>query len=94
MFLTGIDINLSAIYPAVNFPVSRSTVGLAPLAQWEHSEQWRTGVENKINFHISVKDTQVTVSSEEFKIYSGHGLHDSIVFPVSAYLVSLFEIFP
>lgn len=40
MFENGIDMDVSKLYPAVEFPVSRGTPMISPLIRWEHSEDW------------------------------------------------------
>lgn len=67
--------------------MSRGTYGLADLVHWEHSETWRTGLEDKLNYLVSVKDIQVTLNSEEFRDCVGHNLDERIILPTSSYLV-------
>lgn len=40
MFENGIDMDVSKLYPSVEFPVSRGTPMISPLIRWEHSEDW------------------------------------------------------
>jgi hypothetical protein len=40
MFENGIDMDVSKLYPPVEFPVSRGTPMISPLIRWEHSENW------------------------------------------------------
>lgn len=89
LYLAGLDLNLPAIFPPIEYPVSRGTPTLADLVHWEHSESWRTGLEDKMNYLVSVKDIQVTLNSEEFRDCVGHQLDDRIVLPVSSYLVRI-----
>lgn len=87
MYNAGIDVNLAAIYPKIEFPVSRGTASLSPLVHWEHSEKWRIGIEDKMNYLVSVKDVHIMLNSEEFRYCSGHELDDDCIFPLSACLV-------
>lgn len=88
MYLTGLDLNIANLYPPIEYPVSRGTYGLADLVHWEHSETWRTGLEDKLNYLVSVKDIQVTLNSEEFRDCIGHSIDERLILPVSSYLVS------
>ncbi|XP_071051537.1 fatty acid synthase-like [Onthophagus taurus] len=92
MYLAGIDVNIAAIYPEINYPVSRGTLSLTPLVHWEHSETWRTGIEDKINYLFNVKDTQITLNSDEYRYCNGHILDDNCTFPISSLLNILMEI--
>lgn len=47
LYNSGLQINLNAIYPPPEYPVSRSTPSLAPLISWSHEETW------PINTHYS-----------------------------------------
>lgn len=87
LYLAGLDLNIANLYSPIEYPVSRGTYGLADLVHWEHSETWRTGLEDKLNYLVSVKDIQVTLNSEEFRDCVGHSLDERIILPVSSYLV-------
>lgn len=88
MYLAGMDLSIGNLYPRLEYPVGRGTRSLAPLAHWNHSEVWRTGLEDKLHSLFSITDIQVTLNSEEFRECVGHQLDDNIILPVSFYLVS------
>lgn len=87
MYLAGIDLDPSAIFPSIEFPVSRGTKSLAPLVKWEHGENWRTGLEDKMNYFVSVRDIQVSLNNPEFRECVGHQLDEKITLPISSMLV-------
>lgn len=93
MYLSGIDLNLGNIFPTVEYPVSRGTACAAPLIRWEHGETWRTGLEDKLNYLVSVKDVPISIASEQFRYCVGHQLDDRIILPVSSYLTIMMNIF-
>ncbi|CAG9765257.1 unnamed protein product [Ceutorhynchus assimilis] len=86
MYLAGMDISIAHIYPRLEYPVGRGTPSTAPLAHWNHSESWRTGLEDKLHSLFSIIDMQVTLNSEEFRECVGHQLDDNIILPSSFYL--------
>lgn len=88
MYLAGLDLTLSNLYPKCEYPVSRGTAHLGDLVHWNHSETWRTGLEDKLHALIGVKDLTISLNSEEFREYIGHKLNDNVVMPASFYLVS------
>lgn len=86
MYLAGMDLSILNIYPKLEYPVSKGTPSLAPLSHWNHTETWRTGLEDKLHSLFSVADMQVTLNSEEFRECVGHQLDDNIILPTSFYL--------
>lgn len=87
MHVTGLDLNTSAIYPRLEYPVASNTPTLTTLVEWEHSEEWRSGIEDKLNYLQSVREVNITINHEEFRDYVGHQLQDRIILPSSAYMV-------
>ncbi|KAK4881873.1 hypothetical protein RN001_005192 [Aquatica leii] len=92
MYLAGIDLNLSALYPTIEYPVSRGVKSLAPLVHWEHGEKWRAGLEDKLNYLASVRDLSISLSNDEYKDLYSHQLSDTVVIPTSVYLTFLYDI--
>ncbi|XP_045461517.1 fatty acid synthase-like isoform X2 [Harmonia axyridis] len=87
LYLAGLDLNIQNLYPKIEFPVSRGTPSLSNLAHWEHSETWRTGLEDKINSMLyGVRNIDVSLNTEEFREFVGHQLDDEVILPSSAYL--------
>lgn len=40
LYQYGHDINLSKLYPEIQFPVGRGTPMLSPLVRWKHDKDW------------------------------------------------------
>lgn len=40
MYNNGMNPNIEAFYPPINYPVSRGTHSLHSLFSWDHTEQW------------------------------------------------------
>lgn len=62
LYTSGLQINLSEIYPPPEYPVSRSTPSLAPLVSWNHEETW------PINTHYGAVST-TSMSIYTFLMY-------------------------
>ncbi|KAH0814014.1 hypothetical protein GEV33_008777 [Tenebrio molitor] len=92
LYLAGLNMNITNLLPKLEYPVSRGTECLADLAKWEHSEVWRTGLEEKLKSLFGIRDFQVTLNSEEFRECVGHQIGDKIILPCSAYLSAIFDI--
>lgn len=54
LYVSGLQFDLSAIYPPPEYPVSKGTPGLAPLVSWSHEETW------PINTYYSAVSARVT----------------------------------
>lgn len=87
MHIAGLDLNIPAIYPSLEYPVASNTPALSTLVEWEHSERWRTGTESTTSHLQSVREINATINDEEFRDYVGHQIQDEIILPPSAYLV-------
>ncbi|XP_017779765.1 PREDICTED: fatty acid synthase-like isoform X2 [Nicrophorus vespilloides] len=92
MYLAGIDVNVAKIFPSIDYPVSKGTCGLAPLVHWEHGETWRTGLEDKLNYLVSVKDLHISLNSDEFRDCASHQLDERIILPLSSIIDILLRI--
>lgn len=55
MYANGLHPKIQALYPAVDFPVSRGTPSIHSLPLWDYSEQWRpvcdSNYYNKVNMN-------------------------------------------
>lgn len=46
MYMAGVQVQLTNLYPTVSYPVARGTPMISPFIEWDHSESWSAG---KIN---------------------------------------------
>ncbi|XP_063235485.1 fatty acid synthase-like [Bacillus rossius redtenbacheri] len=94
MFNAGLQPDLAPFHPAVSYPVSRGTPMIAPLVDWDHSEEWTVAT-------FDISDTtcigervfDVDVRKEEYQFLTGHSIDGRIVFPASAYLDLVWKTF-
>ncbi|KAG8330854.1 hypothetical protein J6590_054144 [Homalodisca vitripennis] len=42
LYLNKVELDMNALYPPVEYPVSRGTPSLAPLVTWDHTDNWFT----------------------------------------------------
>ena len=40
LYLSGVPVQVSKLYPLVNLPVSRNTPSISPAIRWDHAQQW------------------------------------------------------
>lgn len=86
LYLNGVDFNISALYPEVEYPVSRGTHSLSDLVGWNHNESL-----NQLTREYSddsVSKIHIDLKQANFEHIHGHIIQNSIVVPVSTYLVS------
>ncbi|XP_051160074.1 fatty acid synthase-like [Leptopilina boulardi] len=87
IYNAGYNINVSNLYPKVNYPVSRGTPSISSLIRWDHSISWYTNFfkqpdevkEGEMNFIINLKD-------EKWKYLEHAKIEDEVIIPTSVYL--------
>lgn len=88
MYLAGIELSVSNLYPDYGYPVGRGTPSLGDLVHWNHTDTWRTGLESKqMHNRFGFKSIQVTLNSEEFRDSVGNQFNDKIFLSLGHYLV-------
>ncbi|XP_051160333.1 fatty acid synthase-like [Leptopilina boulardi] len=87
------NINVSNLYPKVNYPVSRGTPSISSLIRWDHSSNWNTHFykqheevkEGEMNFIINLKD-------EKWKYLKHARIDNKVVIPTCIYLKLAWEV--
>lgn len=91
LYTLNVDVDVSALYPEVKYPVPRGTPHLAGFVAWDHSLEWRVCKWNEFeSFGKSVEDvTSVNISSEEDseKYIEGHKIDGRVLYPATGYMV-------
>uniref|UniRef100_A0A182PWR1 Uncharacterized protein n=1 Tax=Anopheles epiroticus TaxID=199890 RepID=A0A182PWR1_9DIPT len=92
MFLKGHHINLLALYPAIEFPVSQGTPMISSLLEWDHSADWHV-----TNFRttrmVDQSTSEYTVSLSEQDYIAGHCIDGRILIPATGYLFYVWDSF-
>lgn len=94
IYLEGFALNLAALYPTVQFPVSTTTPMLSHLVEWVHSEKWavnqmaiqHTNIAPVSNFVKSIHDI-------EHQFLRGHIIRKKLCYPFAAALKNVWDIF-
>lgn len=85
MFLTGLDLNLSVLYPPIPYPVSAGTKSLCKLIKWEHSEEW-----NAYNEQVNLqkeKHYEINLNTKEYESLNKHKVDGQVMIPPALYFV-------
>lgn len=77
IFENGVDIDISKLYPPIEFPVSRGTPMISPHVKWDHSEElFVTAYETKTT--KSERHYTVNLSDSDYEFVSGHTIDGSL----------------
>ncbi|XP_064478735.1 fatty acid synthase-like [Ornithodoros turicata] len=86
----GVDLDVSALYPPVSFPVPRGTPNISHLVGWDHSESWTVVNYNDFSTSAQVSEEVVEVDvggSEDDEYLAGHQIDGRVLFPATGYMV-------
>lgn len=87
----NVDVDVSALYPEVQYPVPRGTPNLSRFVAWDHSEEWRVCKWNEFeSFGRAAEEvTTVDISNEDSADFylTGHKIDARILYPATGYLV-------
>lgn len=65
--------NLEKLYPPIQYPVSRGTPMIAPLVEWDHSEDWFVTKFDMFKKNMSgERKVTVTLSDQDYEFIVGH----------------------
>lgn len=88
--MTGVDFNIAALYPKIEYPVSRATPILSDLVGWDHTQIWPLKI---VGFERSLGDfgveLEINFKSEHFKDLLDHKIQNHVFVPISTYLVTI-----
>lgn len=87
VYACGAQVDVSRLYPAVQWPVSRGTPALASHVLWDHSVEWSVaqyGTASRSTENV----IEVDLSRHEDAYLDGHNIDGRVLFPATGYLVS------
>ncbi|CAG7837949.1 unnamed protein product [Allacma fusca] len=83
MFNSGLQPQISNLYPASNFPLSSATPCLSPLIQWDHRQTWA------VPDPAGDKEgsmTEINLTNKAHAFYAGHKIDGRVLYPATGYL--------
>lgn len=101
IFTAGFDLDINVLYPKVEYPVSRGTLGIQPLLHWVEDEngiRWENNDEKVSPFqfskHFLLLSFQLEVSIRKHlhlcdSTKMGYEINGKNLFPLSVYLVRI-----
>ena len=71
--------NIPAVYPKIQFPVSRGTPMISPNIKWDHSEDWCVpSFDPLMNEKSSERKVEISLSEPDFEFIAGHFIDGEI----------------
>lgn len=88
LFNLGLNIEFGALYPKVEFPISRNVQNISSLIKWDHSQSWLVTLYPEFFNPSNNSDYAVKVDLQEAsdEFYVGHTIDGRILFPATGYL--------
>lgn len=78
--MQGLQPNLAALYPPIQYPVSRGTPMIAPLIKWEHTDEWLVPNFEKKKTDLKSGEREVTINVKNAMVQyiTGHVIDGKI----------------
>ncbi|XP_046832934.1 fatty acid synthase-like isoform X1 [Vespa crabro] len=94
LYNSGIQLDLTKLYPHVEYPVSRGTPMISPLIRWKHSNDWFVAdYKRQERIDSGERIFEISIDYEEFQYVSGHVVDGRNLFPATGYLCLVWETF-
>uniref|UniRef100_A0A8D9DYQ6 Fatty acid synthase n=1 Tax=Cacopsylla melanoneura TaxID=428564 RepID=A0A8D9DYQ6_9HEMI len=89
LYLHGLELNLTPLYPEIEFPVSRGTKPLGQFLDWEHGTPYPL---KDMNLQTVFKfEREIWVSIMDHILFSSQLLHGVHVLPAASLMLTAFE---
>ena len=92
LFQNGVDLDVSKLYPTVEFPVSRGTPMISPIIKWNHEENYFVPFFDTFNTYER-RNVIINLSDKIFEFVQGHIIDGKTLFPGTGWLYLTWETF-
>lgn len=73
VYANGFNMDISTVYPKVEFPVSRGTQMISPHIKWDHSEDWFVvSFDSQDMGRSAERKVKISLSDPGFDFVVGH----------------------
>ncbi|XP_035742579.1 fatty acid synthase-like [Vespa mandarinia] len=94
IYNSGIQLDLTKLYPHVEYPVSRGTPMISPLIKWKHSDDWFvTDYNRQERIDSGERIFEISIDYVEFQYVIGHVVDGRNLFPATGYLCLVWQTF-
>jgi len=84
--------DISKLYPAVNFPVSRGTPMISPVLKWNHDDDHLVTYFDSYNT-FERRNIVINISDKNFEFVQGHIVDGRVLFPATGWIQIVWETF-
>jgi len=92
LFQLGVDMDISKLYPAVNFPVSRGTPMISPVLKWNHEDDHLVPFYDSYNT-FERRNVTININDKNFEFVQGHIVDGRVLFPATGWIYLVWETF-
>lgn len=92
LFQHGVDMDVSKLYPRIEFPVSRGTPMISPSIKWNHEENHYVPHFDSYNT-FERRNFVLNISDKKFEYIQGHMIDGRVLFPATGWIVLVWETF-
>ncbi|XP_065203846.1 fatty acid synthase-like [Planococcus citri] len=83
LYVVGLQPDVNAIYPAVEYPVAKGTPSLATLATWNHENDWELNVYPDTS---KIKPLEISLRDQKWRFLTGYKIQNKILVPFTLFL--------
>ncbi|XP_054279479.1 fatty acid synthase-like [Macrosteles quadrilineatus] len=91
LYLSGVSMNINALFPKVEYPVARGTPSISTLATWDHEEEFYGELSDiiKMNARKGLYEYEIRLhpTVPEYRIWNDHRMAGKVVVPISQMLI-------
>jgi len=84
--------DISKLYPAVNFPVSRGTPMISPIIKWNHEEDHFVPYFDSYNIYER-RNIVININDKKFELIQGHIVDGRVLLPATEWIYLVWETF-
>lgn len=84
--------DISKLYPSINFPVSRGTPMISPIIKWNHEEDHYVPHFDSFNT-FERRNIIINISDKKFEFIQGHVIDGRVLFPATGWVFLVWETF-
>jgi fatty acid synthase, animal type len=90
--MNGVDMDISKLYPPIEFPVSRGTPMISPTIKWNHEQDHFVPYFDCLS-RYSRRNIIINLSDKKFEFMKGHVIGGQVLFPAAGWIYYVWETF-
>lgn len=93
MFLLGLQIDLSLLYPSCELPVRRQVPSISSLIKWDHSDSFfLPKYPEQFSCTLATSDIPIDLMEERYEYLTGHNIDGRVLYPATGFLYQVWRI--